>query len=128
MANNLTSPFNLYAKQSPREFNASTLDSTPIDFNDHPSFQINMDGDGEFNGAMKGSKGVHGSIAIVNNADGYELVADSINNVQYIGSISFIDFAEDSTEMTSNDETILIGVYFRDTDKPVLTFSPISAS
>ena len=86
-----------------------------------------MDAAGGFNASMKGLKGAHGFIAVVNNVNGYELTANSITDVQSVGAISYADLDVYSTGMSDNEEVILISVYFRDTDKPVLTISPVSS-
>ena len=127
MAENLTKPFNLYSKQQPREVNSSIVESNGLNFNDHPSYQINMDNDAEPN-TFSGRKGAHGFLKITNNASGYEFVTDGITNAKSVGANDLASSATIALSMTSNDEFFLISVYFYDTNKPALTISPLAGN
>ena len=112
-------PFDLYAKQRPKPKNAPDIVAQPLDFNDHPSYNILMTGDSTPT-SMLGREGVHGHLVIKDNASGNELNLGSIPGAKCNGS-TLSELATLTTTMSDNAERILIAVYFDANNAPIFT-------
>ena len=116
----------LYSKQQPTEKNAPDIESTALDFDSHPAYQINMTADTAPT-SMTGAKGVHGHLLITNNANGYDFDLASVANAMTFGTTTS-EIVTLSAGMTTNTEFFVVAVYFYDTNKPVFTASPLAAA
>ena len=123
----LKKPFDLYEKQKMREVNASVVEANGLDFDEHSSWQINMDNDSEpIN--FYGKKDTHGFIKVTNNAAGQEMMLNTIADAKSIGANTLDAGSTISLSMTNNDEFFVISVFFYDNNKPALTISKLAGN